>query len=84
MFGYGSSIMSLLKSSDGGDGGVEIIRWTGGTNAQDRVGDIRLYRMMNAELEVRVFSRTPSAMDASDTGPVITDIIQEQHLTILG
>jgi len=80
LFGYPSSVQALLNFTDGGNGAVEIVRYTGGAFAQDRIADVRLYRMINSDLEVRVFSRTP----AGTPGPSIETITQSPNLTILG
>ena len=81
LFGFPSSIEALRAATDGGDGSVEILRYRGGNFTVDRVSDVRTYRMVNGELEVRVFSRTPLA----DLGsPAIEEIDQSPGLTILG
>ena len=82
LFGYPASITNLRASSDGGDGTLDIIRYSGGMSAQDRVNDIRLYRMVNGELEIRVFSRSPATL--VPPVPAIEDIVQAPNLTILG
>jgi hypothetical protein len=82
LFGYPSSITALREHSEGGDGCLEIIRFSGGMNVQDRVSDIRLYRMVNGQLEIRVFSRTPVSPEV--TVPAIETIVQDPQLTILG
>jgi hypothetical protein len=84
LFGYPSSVEALRQFSDGGDGSIEIVQWSGGMNAQDRVNDIRVYRAMNMTLDVRVFSRSPLPTDSSLADTVIEDIIQQPNLTILG
>lgn len=81
LFGYQSSITALREATDGGDGCVEITRFSGGNFAVDQVGDVRMYRVVNAELEVRVFSRTPLP---TESAPAIEDIVQAPNLTILG
>jgi hypothetical protein len=84
LFGYPSSVEALRQFSDGGDGSIEIVQWSGGMNAQDRVNDIRVYRAMNMTLDVRVFSRSPLPTDSSLADTVIEDIVQQPNLTILG
>ena len=50
---------ALDLSADGGDGRLEILRYHGGQFVTERVNEINTYRMVGAELEMRVFSRTP-------------------------
>jgi len=38
--------------------GVDILSFTGGTFMPDKVGDVPVFRVVDAELRVRVFSRT--------------------------
>lgn len=81
LFGFPPSIAALRAATDGGDGAVEILRYSGGNFTVDTINDVRVYRMVNGELEVRVFSRTP----LSDIpAPAITGIDQSPGLTILG
>lgn len=81
LFGFGSSIDALRAATDGGDGCVEIVRYSGGNFAVDSIGDVRVYRSVNAELEVRVYSRTPIP---SEAGPAIEEVIQAPNLSIIG
>ena len=72
---------SLRDFTDGGDGGLEIVSYTGGRNVQDTVNDVPVYRTVNGTLEVRVFSRTPLL----DTPiPSIEEIAQNPGLSIIG
>jgi hypothetical protein len=81
LFGFPNSVDALRAATDGGDGAVEILRYSGGNNTIDTVNDVRVYRMIGGELEVRVFSRTP----LSDTpSPAIEEIVQSPGLTIIG
>jgi hypothetical protein len=81
LFGFPPSVNALRAATNGGDGCVEIIRYTGGSFTLDTINDVRMYRMVNGELDVRVFSRTP----LSDTpGPAIEEIVQSPGLTIIG
>lgn len=81
LFGFPPSIDALRAATDGGDGAVEILRYRGGNFTVDRASDVRVLRMVNGELEVRVFSRTPLAVDSA---PAIEEISQSPGLTILG
>lgn len=80
LFGFPSSIDALRAATDGGDGVVEILRYSGGTFTVDRINDVRVFRMVNGELEVRVFSRTP----LQEPVQAIEEIVQSSGLTILG
>jgi hypothetical protein len=81
LFGTPASVQSLRAATTGNDGGVEILRYSGGSAAIDTVNDVRMYRMVDGQLEVRVFSRTP----LSDVpAPAIEEIVQSPGLTILG
>jgi hypothetical protein len=50
---------ALWNASTEGDGGIEILEFTGGRFLTERTGDIPLYRMVDCQLEIRVYSRTP-------------------------
>lgn len=81
LFGGKIAQDSLRVASDGGDGYIEILRFSGGRFAIDSVNDQRLYRTVDCTLEVRVFSRTR----ISDTpGPAIEEIDQDPGLTVMG
>lgn len=81
LFGVGSRV-KFRKATDGGDGGIEILSFSGGRNSPDTIGDVPVYRTVNSELEVRVFTRTK--IDSDNTGPSIETIVQAPGLTILG
>lgn len=72
----------LQNYSDGGDGVLEVLSFTGGGFIQESAGDVTLYRMVNGTLEIRVYSRTP--LEDAEIGPAITGIDQSPGLTILG
>lgn len=60
--------------------GVEVIRFNGGRMIVDRISDVRVFRVIDAELVVRVFSRVlaePSVI-------VDTEPVQEPDTTIDG
>jgi hypothetical protein len=81
LFGGPLGQRALFAATDGGDGGVEILSFSGGRYAIDRINDVRVYRMVNCALDVRVFSRTPMP---SEGGPTIEDIQQAPNLSIIG
>lgn len=67
---------NLTASCDGGDGGLEILRYHGGQFVTERVNEINTYRMVGAELELRVFSRT--ALAFADGVPAIEGILIDE------
>jgi hypothetical protein len=67
---------SIMASSDGGDGGLELLSYHGGQFITERVNEINTYRMVGAELELRVFSRTLRA--SVDSIPAIEGIEIEE------
>lgn len=82
LFGGPTGIINLRAATDGGDGAVEIVNFTGGHNTIDSTtNDVRVYRTVDCSLEVRVFSRTPLPVEA---GPAIEEITQTPGLTIIG
>lgn len=81
IFGVGA-VERFRAATDKGDGGVAIINFTGGRNTPDAINDVPVYRTINSELEVRVFSRTKLVPD--EAAPAIEQIDQSPGLTILG
>lgn len=71
--------VNLKSMGDGGDGGLEIVEFTGGRFLTERINDSDVYRMVDCSLVLRVFSRTPDAPPA----PAIESITQQPGLTIL-
>lgn len=70
----------IREATHGGNGCLEILRYSGGNFATERINDVDVYRMMGAELIIRVYSRT----QISDTPlPAIDSIVQAPGLTIL-
>jgi hypothetical protein len=67
--------------SDGGDGRIEILEFSGGRFITETINDVITYRSVEGSLELRVFSRTPLAM--SPTVPTIEEILQEPGLVII-
>lgn len=55
--------------------GIEIIRFTGGTFITERVNDVRVFRMIDCELVVRVFSRRFLVDDV-----ITEEIVQDPNL----
>jgi len=72
--------MRIREATLAGDGCLEILRYSGGNFATERINDVDVYRMMGAELVIRVFSRTP-VLD--EPLPAIESIVQVPGLTIL-
>jgi hypothetical protein len=81
LFGIGA-VAKFRTRTDGGNGGVEILRFSGGRFITEPVNDIRLYRMVDGQMDVRVYSRTP--LSFAETGPAIEEIVQAPNLTIIG
>lgn len=69
----------LRSETDDGDGGLQILTFGGGRFVTERVNDIDVYRMVDAQLEIRVYSRTPLPAPS----PAIEEIGQQPGLTIL-
>jgi hypothetical protein len=80
--GSAAGRVELNTVTDGGDGGIEILNYRGGRFVADKINDLNVHRMVDGQLSVRVFSRTPLA-DAIP-GPAIEEIQQDPHLTIIG
>lgn len=81
LFLGGLATNKLRDFTDGGDGCLEKISFSGGRNVNDTVNDVPVYRTVNCTLEVRVFSRTPLL----DTPiPSIETIVQSPGLSIIG
>lgn len=70
---------ALWNASTHGDGGIEILQFTGGRFITERVGDIVTYRSIDGQLEIRVFSRTPMP----DPEPAITNATVNSGLSIV-
>ena len=81
MFGAVNGQLNLRAASDGGDGYIEVISYTGGRMIMDTINDSPVYRMIDTALVVRVFSLTKLAVTA---GPAIEEIIQDPNLEIIG
>lgn len=78
--GGARGITKMRAFSDGGDGMVEIMGYSGGRFMLDSVNDVQVFRMVESTLVVRVFSRSPA--DPSMVGPAIMDIEIDPHLKI--
>lgn len=59
--------------------GIEILAFSGGTFITERVNDVRVFRVIDCELSVRVFSRIMLADEV-----IVEDIVQNPSLTIDG
>lgn len=71
----------IAEATNGGNGKLEILSYSGGNFATERINDMDVYRMVGGELIIRVFSRTPIS---SVPLPSIEGITQASGLTILG
>jgi hypothetical protein len=67
--------------SDNGDGRIEVLSFSGGRFVLDSSNNVRLYRMVDCQLTVRVYSRTPIP---TESAPAIEEIDQSPNLTIIG
>lgn len=79
LLGAPSGRLAFQAITDGGDGRVEIMDYTGGRFIRDTINDVPVFRMIDGQLVVRVYSRTK----LSDTpGPAIEEIDQGPDLSI--
>lgn len=69
---------AFWNASSNGDGGIEILDYTGGQFITERIGDIPMYRSVDGQLEIRVYSRTLKG----DPEPAIETVAQAPDLTI--
>jgi len=69
---------AIWNATSTGDGGLEIIEYTGGRFVTERVNDIPMYRSVDSQLEIRVYSRTPKG----DPEPAVETVGQAPGLTI--
>lgn len=75
----GSQATNAMRAfTDGNDGQLEIINFSGGHFTTEAVNDVRVFRQINSTLEIRVFSRTPNPI----IEPSIEDINQNLILVI--
>lgn len=73
---------SLGDFSDNGDGRIEVLSFTGGRFVLDHANDVRLYRMVDCQLVLRVYSRTPLPPEGI---PSVESILQDNSgITIIG
>lgn len=78
--GGARGIVKMREWSDGDDGKLEILSYSGGRFMVDRINDMQVFRMVDSTLVIRVFSRTP--LGDAQTGPAIEEIIQDPELKI--
>jgi hypothetical protein len=79
LFHGGIAIEKLRDATnDAGEGGVEIMSFTGGRFLTDTVNDIEVFRVIDCTLKVRVFSRTP----IEPIVPTIEDVLIIPELII--
>jgi len=71
----GSLAQAKLDAAvDDGAGRIEIRDYRGGRFLTDRINDVDVYRMVDATLEIRVFSRTPLVAPEAVTALESTNI----------
>lgn len=77
-------IQRLREFSDNDDGVLEITDFTGGRFVLDTSENDQkaLYRMVDCQLEIRVYSRTPLSM--SSPVPTIESHLQDPNLNVIG
>jgi len=78
--GGARGIIRMREFSDGGDSTIDVLGFSGGHFILDKINDMTVYRMVECNLELRVFSRDPLKPDMH--GPAIEEIIQDPHLKI--
>jgi hypothetical protein len=78
--GGSRGITKLRDFSNGGDGCLEIMGFSGGRFMADRIGDMTVHRMSDAILVIRVMSRDPDEPDMH--GTAIETIVQDPKLWI--
>lgn len=66
------------------DGGLEILEFTGGRFLQETINDLIVYRMVDCNLTVRCYSRTPllEPIPTIEDITIIPDLIIDQNLHI--
>lgn len=69
----------LRDWTDGGDGMLEILDYSGGHFMVEYVNDVRVFRQINSTLSIRVFSRTPTPF----VTPTVEEIDQDTDLLIV-
>lgn len=77
ILGLPQSGIRLRDATDGGEGGVQVMSYSGGRFITDRINDVPTYRMVDGTLVVSVFSRFVD-LDI----PAIQDIFIVPELTI--
>lgn len=79
LFGAPSGKINFHAFTDGGDGRVEILSFTGGRGIRDTIADSPVYRLIDSQLVVRVYSRTKTV---ATPGPAIETIDQDPNLEV--
>jgi hypothetical protein len=85
LFHGGIAIEKLRDATnDLGEGGVEIMSFTGGRFLTDTVNDIEVFRVIDCTLKVRVFSRTPiePIVPTIEDILIIPELIIDDHLQL--
>lgn len=75
-----NGVIKLKNFSDGGDGMLEIVGYSGGRFVMDRINDMQVFRMIENTLVVRVYSRVP--LEDWMTGPAIQEFVQDPTIWI--
>jgi hypothetical protein len=73
-------IKKLRDFTDGGDGTLEILSFSGGRFVLDKINDMTVYRMAECTLILRVYSRAP--LDDALIGQAIEDIFIDPKMWI--
>jgi hypothetical protein len=81
LFGGTNGMQRLADATNNDDGKIEILSFSGGRFVSDTINDVRVYRMVDCSLDVRVYSRTPIPVE---TGPTIEQVVQAPNFTIIG
>ena len=69
---------ALWNASTNGDGGIEVLEYTGGRFITERTGDVPLYRVVDCQLEIRIYSRTPIGVPEA----AVETVVQAPGLSI--
>ena len=79
LFTGSMAIERLRDWTDGGDGMLEILSYSGGHFMAEFINDVRVFRQINSTLSIRVFSRTPTPF----VTPTVEEIEQDTDLLIV-
>jgi hypothetical protein len=79
LFTGGLATENLRTATDGGDGQLELLSFAGGHFITEAINEVRVFRMVNANLMIRVFSRTPSPL----VEPTVEEVLQDPTELVL-